>query len=206
MNLLGRRAHGGKVERALAVIAFLTAATMTSPLVVTAQAASTTHPACQATQIKVTAGPMSPNVTYDVKTVTGEHKALAREAVPVYFYDMGSTCHLLMGSPIFRAVKSTTDIQSVTVGDLSMPAGADNEIRQVVEQHERVETLFVIVKLPGVIKGHCDPATTTGFLVSNYADPITTTHFFARKLHDVCFYSGPGQIAMNSGAVWFPPQ
>src|ERR1019366_2674961 len=205
MNLLGRRAHGGKVGRAL-VIAALTAGTLTSPLALTAQAASTAHPACQASQIRVTAGPTSPNVTYDVKTVTGDLKSLAREAVPVYFYNKGSICHLLMGAPDFRAVKSTTDLRSLTVGDLSMPDGADNENRLLLDHHERVEALFVVVKFFGITSGLCDPATTTGLLVGDYANPIATTHFFARKIHDVCFYKGPGPIATNSGAVWIPPQ
>ena len=206
MNLLGRRAHGGKVERAIAVIALLTAATVTGPLALTAQAASTAHPACQASQIRVTAGPTSPNVTYDVKTVTGEHKSLAKDAVPVYFYNKGSICHLLMGAPIFRAVKSTADPGSLTVADLSMPAGADNENRLLLGHHERVEALYVVVKLSGISSGQCDPATTTGLLVGDYANPKATTHFLARKIHRVCFYKGPGPIAMNAGAIWITPK
>jgi len=182
------------------------AVTLMSPLALTAQAASTAHPACQASQIRVTAGPTSPNTTYDVKTVTDEHKASAREAVPVYFYNKGSTCHLLMGAPNFRAVKSATDLGTLTVGDLSMPAGADNENRLMLDHHERVEALFVVVKLVGIASGQCDPATTTGFLVGDYANPIATTHFFARKIHRVCFYKGPGPIAMNAGAIWVTPK
>lgn len=206
MNLLGSRAHGRRVGRTLVVITSFTAVTMTSPLALSAQAASTAHPACQASQIRVTAGPTSTNVTYNAKTVTGEHKSLAKEAVPVYFYNQGSTCHLLIGAPDFRAVKSTTDLSSITVSDLSMPDGADNENRLLLDHHERVEALFVVVKFSGITSGRCDPATTTGLLVGDYASPIATTHFFARKIHDVCFYKGPGPIATNSGAVWVPPQ
>ena len=202
MDLLSRHAHAGKVGPALVVIAAFMAVTLTSPLALPAQAASTAHSACQASQIRVTAGPTSPNTTYDVMTVSGEHKALAREAVPVYFYNEGSTCHLLMGAPNFRAVKSTTDLGSLTVGDVSMPAAADNENRLLLDHHERVEALFVVIKLVGISRGQCDPATTTGFLVGDYANPIATTHFFARKIHRVCFYKGPGPIAMNAGAIW----
>lgn len=201
MGLLTRRSRWTDVALTLVVIVPLTAATLAGPLEVSAHAA-TTHPACQASQIQVTAGATLLNTGYNESTPTGIVKAFANEAVPVYFYNKGATCHLLMGAPDVRAVKRTTNVRAITMSDLSIPVGADNENRLVVEHHKRVEALFVVVK-PNALMGHpCDPATTTGLLVGDYGNPIASTHFIARKLRQVCFDSGVGRNVVNSGVVW----
>lgn len=202
MVLLGSRVRSASVALAMAVIATLVTVTLTGPLALTAHASSSTHPACQASQIKVTAGATLLNATYDAMTPRGVVKAFANEVVPVYFKNLGATCHLLMGAPVFRAVKNTTDVATITVDDLSMPVGSDNENRVVVKRHQKVEALFVVIKPNTLMSGLCDPATTTGLLVGDYGNPIATTHFIHRKLRHVCFYSGTGRPEVNSGAVW----
>lgn len=164
---------------------------MAGPPAFAARAAVVTHPACHVSQIKVTAGATLHNASYDQQTPKGAAKAMANEAVPVYFYNQGAACHLLMGAPSFRAVKKTTSVATTTVDDLSIPVGADNENR-------------VVVTLNAVMGARCDPATTSGLLVGDYANPIAATHLIVRTLQDVCFYSGIDRIDVNDGAVWVP--
>ncbi len=170
-----------------------------------AHAATTSHPACQASQIVVSAGATSLNSTYSVRTSTGVHYERAYEVVPVYFYNRGDTCHLLMGAPAIRAVRDTTDVtklNNLKTRDLSVPAGADNTRRPVVTRHQRIEALFVIVKPVGRSFKGCDPATSSGLLVQGYANPVGTFHFVVRRLRDVCFDSAIGPNVLNYGVSW----
>lgn len=168
------------------------------------QAATLSHPACLASNIVVTAGATVTNTSYTVKTSTGLHEASAYEKVPVYFYNRGATCHLLMGAPEVRAVRGTDNVAAITLHDLSIPTGSDNTKRPVVAHHQRLEALFVVVKPIGPTFTGCQPMTSTGFLVGNYAKPIATTHFVVRRLRDVCFDSGVGRSVLNFG-IGFPP-
>jgi hypothetical protein len=204
MSLLSGRVRWGNVALALAVIAPLTAVTLTGPLAVTVEAAHSAYPACQASRIRVTAGATLINTIYNEGTPKGIVKSLANEAVPLYFYNKGTTCHLLMGAPSFRAVRNSTDVGTLTIRDFSFPVGADNENRLVLDYREKVEALFVVVTSKLLVVPRCDPATTTGLLVGDYANPIATTHFIARTLRKVCFDSGLGRDYTNSGAVWVP--
>jgi len=174
-----------------------------SPIVV-AQAATPSHPACLASNIAVTAGATATNATYTVKTSTGLHQASAYEEVPVYFYNRGATCHLLMGAPEVRAVGDAANAAAITLHDLSIPTGADNTGRPVVAHHQKLEALFVVVKPVGSPFTGCDPMTSTGFLVGGYAKPIATTHFVVRRLRDVCFDSGVGRSVLDYD-IGFPP-
>jgi hypothetical protein len=202
MSLVNRRIRWGGVPLALIIFGFLAAVTFAGPLAVNAYAA-TTHPACNSSQIRVTAGATLTDTTYTVTTSTGAHQVPAYEVVPVSFYNKGATCHLLMGAPIFRAVRNTTSLSTTTpIHDLSIPAGADNTKRMVVTRHQKVEALFVVVKPVGSYFAGCDPATTTGFSVGNFGNPIATTHFVVRQLRDVCFDSGVGAHVLNIGAIW----
>lgn len=194
----------GSVALALSVIAPLTAVTLTGSLALNAQAV-TTHPACQASQIRVAAGATLTDTTYPVRTSTGVHQVPAYEVVPVYFYNKGATCHLLMGAPDFQAVRNMTDVtnlSALSAHDVSVPAGADNTNRLVVTRRQKVEALFVVVKPVGPSFTGCDPATTSGILMQGYANPIGTFHFIVRRLRDVCFDSGIGRNVLNFGAVW----
>ncbi|MHB8380093.1 MAG: hypothetical protein ACYDB2_09305 [Acidimicrobiales bacterium] len=174
-----------------------------SPAVV-ARATTPSRPACVASNITVTEGATVTNTTYTVKTSTGLHQVPAYEEVPVYFYNRGAPCHLLMGAPDVRAVRDTTHVAAITLHDLSFPAGADNTRRPVIARHQKLEALFVVVKPVGSSFRGCAPGTTTGFLVGNYAKPIATTHFVVRRLRDVCFDSGAGRSVLNYG-IGFPP-
>ncbi len=184
--------------------AALTSGPLAVPLAVNAHA-GITHPACQSSQIRVTAGATATDATYAVRTSTGVHQVSAYEIVPVSFYNEGATCHLLMGAPIFQAVRNTTALSATTPPhDLSIPAGADNTERMVVPHHQKIEALFVVVKPAGSYFAGCEPATTSGFSVGDFGNPIDTTHFIRRQLREVCFDSGAGAHVLNIGASWEP--
>jgi hypothetical protein len=167
-----------------------------------AQAGATLYPACQASQIAVTAGATATNTLYPVRTTIGVRQSLAYELVPVYFQNLGPTCHLLMGAPEVRAVRNATDPATISTNDLSAPAGADNTRRMVVSGHGKLEALFVVVKPVGETFQGCDPATATGFTIGGYARPIATIHFVVRKLRDVCFDTGIGHDVIDYGVDW----
>ena len=184
--------------------AALTSGPLAIPLAVNAHA-GITHPACQSSQIRVTAGATATDATYTVRTSTGVHQVSAYEIVPVSFYNKGATCHLLMGAPIFQAVRNTTALSATTPPhDLSIPAGAGNTKRMVVPRHQKIEALFVVVKPVGSSFAGCEPATTSGFSVGDFGNPIDTTHFIRRQLREVCFDSGAGAHVLNIGASWEP--
>jgi hypothetical protein len=168
----------------------------------TAQAATTSYPACEASQITVTAGATAANVLYPVRNSIGVRQSRAFELVPVYFHNRGTTCHLLMGAPEVRVVRNTSDPAAIPLSDLSAPAGADNTRRLVVPRHEKLEALFVVVKPIGPTFKGCDPATATGFIVGGYASPIAATHFVDRKLREVCFDTGTGREVIDYGVDW----
>lgn len=202
MSYLRKRVRENRVVLALAVLMPLAIAIGALSPAVTSNAASSSHPACLASQITVTAGATKTNVTLPVRTSTGVHQVPAYEVVPVYFYNRGATCHLLMGAPTFQAVRITTNVTHISVHDVSVPASADNNRRPVVAHHQKIEALFVTVKPVGPSFTGCDPATTTGLLVGGYANPIVTTHFVVRQLRDVCFDTGVGQNVLDYGVVW----
>jgi len=202
MSYLSQRVRENRVVLALAVLMSLAIAVGTLSPTGSSSATSSMHPACRASQIVVTAGATETNASYPVRTSTGLHRSSAFEIVPVYFHNRGATCHLLMGAPNFRAVRNTTDVTHLIAHDLSVPAGADNNRRPVIAGHHETEALFVIVRPVGSSFTGCNPATTTGFLVGDYANPIATTHFVVRQLRDVCFDAGLGRNVLDYGAVW----
>jgi hypothetical protein len=170
---------------------------------VTAHAATPSHPACQASQITVTAGKTLTNATYEVRTTTGLHQVRAYELVPLYFYNTGATCHLLMSAPDVRAVRNTTDVKNLSMHDVSIPIDSANTRRRVVTHHQKLEALFVVLKpVAGPTFRGCHPATTTGLLVQGYAGPIGTFHWIPRQLRDVCFDTGVGRSVVNFGISW----
>lgn len=187
----------------VAVLALLVAIGTLTPAVV-AQAATPSRPACLASNITVTNGATVTNTTYIVKTSTGLHQVPVFERVPVYFYNRGATCHLLMGAPEVQAVRNTTNVATISSHDLSIPTGADNTRRPVIAHHQKLEALFVVVKPIGSTFKGCAPATTTGLLVGGYAKPRGHTHFVIRRLRDVCFDSGVGRSVLDYG-INFPP-
>ena len=187
---------------AVAVVTCLTGMTFTGLPVVTAHAAVPAHPACRVSRLAVTAGATTTNTTYAQTAPTGAVTGFASEAVPLYFYNTGPTCHLLMGAPSVRAVKSTTKIGAIGPSDVSIPVGADNENRMLVTHHQRLEALFVVVRPNVTMNGPCDPSTTTGLLVGGYATPISSAHFIVRRLRSVCFDTGVGRNNVNTGVVW----
>ena len=168
----------------------------------------TSHPACGASQITVTAGKTLTNTTYGVRTTTGLHQVRAYELVPLYFYNTGATCHLLMGAPDVLAVRNTTDVKNLStlsMHDVSIPAGADNTRRPVVARRQKLEALFVVLKpVAGPTFRGCHPATATGLLLQGYAGPIGTFHWIPRQLRDVCFDTGVGRSVVNFGVSWPP--
>jgi hypothetical protein len=169
-----------------------------------ANAAASALPACQAAQLIVTGGVITTNTSYPVKTTTGLHQARAYEMVPVYFYNRGSSCHLLMGAPVVRLLRNTTTASTAPPNDLSIPTGADNTRRPPIDRHQKVEALFVVVPRAGPAFKGCEPGTATGIVVGGYAKPIGAVHFIARTLREVCFDSGVGRSVLDYG-VEFPP-
>ena len=202
MSYPRRRVRGSRVVLTLVVLLPLAIAVGTVSPAVTAHAATSSHPACQASRISVTAGATVTTATYRLKTSEGVLQYRAYEVVPVYFYNRGTTCHLLTGAPEVRAVRNTTDPAKLSVRDMSVPTAAENTRRPVITHHQKIEALFVVDRLVGSSFTGCDPATTTGFLVNGYANPIATTHFVVRQLGDVCFDTGVGRNVLNYGAVW----
>jgi hypothetical protein len=168
-----------------------------------ARAAAPAPPACQASQIAVTAGATLGETNYLVRTLTGLQQRSAFKVVPVFFYNRGATCHLLMGGPIFRAVRNTTDVTHLSANDLAIPASAGSTRRPVVARHQKLKALFVWMKPVGPAFTGCKPATATGFLVGDYANPIATTHSIVRQLRNVCFDNpSVGRGVLNYGPVW----
>ena len=110
MSHLRKRVRESRVVLALAVLMPIAIVVGTLSPAVSSNAASPSHPACQASQIAVTAGATLGGTNYLVRTSTGLQRRSASKVVPVYFYNRGATCHLLMGGPIFRAVRNTTDV------------------------------------------------------------------------------------------------
>jgi len=145
------------------------------------------------------------HTTYPFRTSTGVRQEPAYEVIPVYFYNQGGTCHLLMGAPDMTAVRDTTNVanlRTISMHDLSVPVSADNTRRQVVGHHQKLEALFVVVRPAGSAFTGCKPATTSGILLQGYASPIGTFHFIVRRLRDVCFDSGVGQNVLDYGVAW----
>jgi len=202
MSYLRERVRESRVVLALAVLMPLAIAVGTLSPALTAHAAAPAHPACQASQIAVTAGATLGGTNYLVRTSTGLQRRSASKVVPVYFYNRGATCHLLMGGPIFQPVRNTTDVAHLSANDLAIPAGAGSTRRPVVARHQKIEALFVFIRPIGPAFTGCKPATTTGFLVGDYANPIATTHFIVRQIRDVCFVTGVGRGQFNYGAAW----
>ena len=207
MMSVRRRVLGNTTPLVLIVVMPLLLAGCSASSSTTAQAV-TSHPACDASQITVTAGKTLTNATYAVRTTTGLHRVRADELVPVYFYNTGATCHLLMGAPTVLAVRDTTDVKSLSslsMHDVSIPAGADNTQRRIVARHQRLEALFVIIKpVAGPTFRGCHPATATGLVVQGYVGPAGTFHWIPRELRDVCFDTGVGSSVVNFGISWPP--
>ena len=201
---MGVVTRSGRVSGVLGLAALaLSAMTLLSPAPV--RAGEPMHPACRASQIKVSAGPTTINATYTVATATGVRPVFADEAVPVYFFNRGDVCHLLMGAPAVSAVrhaKRVASLESLPLRDLSIPASADNTRRRLVAHHQRLEVLVMLARPVGPSFAGCDPATATGILVQGYAGPIGTFHFVARPLRDVCFDTGVGRNVVNVGVFW----
>jgi hypothetical protein len=199
---LVKRTQWRGIVRALAMLLPISIAVGACSSLSLVQAAIASYPACQASQITVTAGATATNAPYPVRTSSGVRLSLAYELVPVYFDNRGSTCHLLMGAPSVRAVRYTTHPDAISLHDLSAPAEAGNTRRLVVSRHEKLEALFVVVKPAGTTFKGCDTATATGFIVGDYASPIATTHFVDRKLREVCFDTGIGDNVIDYGVEW----
>ena len=203
--------HGTRhlAARTFLVIVALGATGTVATLARTSEARATTLVACRTSQIQVTAGPTLTNVRYSYKASGHTLKGLAQQAVPVYFYDKGATCHLLMSGPDIRMVRNATDASSIAASDLSAPTGnpAVSE-RAVVDRHQRIEALVSVNRLPKKDSKNCVPATSTGFLVGDYANPVATSHFIVRALDHVCFDPGTvgGPVTINFGVSWSMPQ
>ena len=84
MESVRRRALGKTTALVLVVVTPLLLAGYSAASATTAQA-MTSHPACDASQITVTAGKTLTHATYAVRTTSGFHQVRAEELVPVYF-------------------------------------------------------------------------------------------------------------------------
>ena len=179
-------------------------ALMLSPSV-SAQASGALHPACGAAQIRVSAGATAMNTTYSLVTAPGTRRVLAYEAVPVYFYNRGGVCHLLMGAPAVQAVRHATQVPSLKtlpMRDVSIGTTAENNRRRLITHHQRLEVLVVVIRPVGPAFVGCDPATTTGIIMQGYAGPVGTFAFIPRRLSDVCFDAGLGRVVDDIGVLW----
>jgi hypothetical protein len=78
----------------------------------------------------------------------------------------------------------------------------------VLTSKARGEAKFKITALSNTqMKSHaCGVQTAKGFLVEGYALPVKNWIYFARKLPNVCFYTGPGSTTTNVRLVWVGPK
>jgi hypothetical protein len=205
MQFSMKRVRGSRVALSLVVLIPLAIAAGTVSSTLSANAASSLLPACQASQLTVTGGPTQTNTTYPVKTTTGVRQSRAFELVPVYFHNRGVSCHLLMGAPVVVLLRNTTNASTAPRHDVSIPAGADNTRRPAVDHNKTIEALFVVVPHVGPAFKGCEPATATGINVGGYAKPVGTSHFITRTLREVCFDSGVGRGVLDFG-IAFPPK
>ncbi len=163
-------------------------------------------PACNASQITVTAGKTLTNAIYEVRTTTGLHQVRAEELVPVYFHNTGVTCHLLMGAPKVLVVRNTSNVKnlsSLSMRDVSIPTVAVDTRRRDVARHQEIKALFVVLRpVAGPTFGGCQPATATGLVVQGYAGPVGTFHWIPREIRDVCFDTGVTRSVVNFGIDW----
>lgn len=207
MKSVGHRVRGNTTTFALVVLTPLLLAGCSAAPSTTAQAVIS-HPACGVSQITVAAGKTLINATYEVRTSTGLHRVRAYEIVPLYFYNTGATCHLLMSAPDVFAVRNTTDVTNLatlSMHDVSIPIDSANTRRRVVTHHQKLEALFVVLKpVAGLTLRGCHPATATGLLLQGYAGPIGTFHWIPGQLRDVCFDRGVGSSVVNFGISWPP--
>jgi hypothetical protein len=186
-------------------LAPLAVAVGTMPPVGSSGAATTQRLACLASQISVSAGATQGETNYSVRTPTGVQERSASKVIPVYFFNRGATCHLLMGGPSVRAVRNTTDATHLSMNDLGVPVDTGTTRRPVVSHHQKIEALFVYMKPVGPPFAGCKPSTATGLLMDGYAKPGATKHFIARRLADVCFDTGVGRDSLNYGVAWPAP-
>lgn len=199
MRYLRTRVRESRAALALAILMPLAIAL--SPAT-SSSATSAMQPACQASQVVVTAGATLGETNYSMRTPIGLQQRSASLVIPVYFYNRGAICHLLMGAPIFRPVRYTTDAAHLSANDLGVPAGADNNQRPVVKRHQTLKALFVLIRPVGAPFKACKPGTATGVQVGGYVKPVATTHFILRQIRDVCFDTGIGRNVGNYGAAW----
>ena len=168
--------------------------------------AATLFPACMTSQIVVSIGATLSNVSYEYPTPTGIVHAFSKKAVPVYFYNPGPVCHLLMGAPAISAVRDASNDSTVTVANMTIAHPPLPTTKRVVLQHrQRGDALFLFGS--PVPKGatNCRLGTATGILVQGYANPVPSAgKFFPRRMRNVCFPvpGAVGVVATNTGVVW----
>lgn len=206
MRLTRTRAHRMFARLSLVVVTFLASFIPGASTSSVAQAA-TRYPACVTSQIVVSAGATLSNVSYQYPTQTGIVHAFSKKAVPVFFYNRGPVCHLLMGAPAITAVRDATSAATVTVDNMTIPnPPVPTTKRVVLLRHERAEALFLFGNpLPKGASEGCRPATATGLLVQGYANPVPSTgKFFPRQMKNVCFPvpGVVGAVATNTGVEW----
>ncbi len=188
------------VISSLAMLALLLASALA--LATPAQASAR---ACSASQIVVSAGATRTDTTYPVATSSGVHQMPAADVVPLYFFNRGATCHLLMGAPAIQVVRDTTTVSSLSAlrgRDVSTPTSAESPQRRTLYHHQKLVALFVVTRPVGSQVKGCEPATGSGIVIQGYAGPVGTFHFVKRDLPDVCFDVGLGPRVLNFGVSW----
>lgn len=203
MGLTTTHSRRGRTVQALVVITFITSVVAVDSTPPVAQAA-TRYTACVTSQIEVTAGATISNVSYEYSTWKGTVHAFSKKAVPVFFFNRGKACHLLMGVPAINAVRNAKSVSAMTNSDMAVSAPVPSTKRVVLDHHQKVEALFLFGSpIPKGVRG-CDAATTTGILVQGYARPTPSVgKFFPRKIKNVCFPVGAGATFVNTGVAWF---
>ena len=205
MRLAKTHARRRLVPRALVVMTAL-ASFIAVEAAATAARAATRYPVCKAAQIEVTAGATIANVSYDYPAGRRTVHAFSTKAVPVFFFNRGPACHLVMGAPAIDAVRNATSATAVTEGDLAVSAPPLPTTKRVVlDRHQTAEALFLYGSpIPAGVRG-CHPATATGLLVQGYAMPVPAVGtFVARRIPSVCF-PVPGIVGatfVNTGVAW----
>ncbi|HEV3187855.1 MAG TPA: hypothetical protein VGZ04_07390 [Acidimicrobiales bacterium] len=169
--------------------------TLLSSISVASTASAASVPECAAANITVTLGVMSRGVGGTASTT---------RVVPVYFKNRSVACHLPLTGPVVVAFREAKLSRTHTLTQVARPAAWSGQKYVVLPASSRNKALVEITALSNAAmkSAACGVQTATGLKIEGYAAPITSWIYFARKIADVCFYSGTGQGTTNVKMAW----
>jgi hypothetical protein len=179
----------------LAVVMVLT---LLSSLSIATAVSAASVPQCASKSITVSLGAMS----------HGSGAAATTRVVPVYFKNHGVACHLPLTGPVVVAFRVAKTSSGHTTSQEARPAAWGGQKYVVLAASARDEAKVEISTLSNALmkSPSCGVQTAGGLKIQGYASPITYWIYFARKIADVCFYSGTGRSTTNVKLTWVGPK